>query len=175
MNLTSPNSKFWSILFVLLVYSSNCSAAELNGEAFRILANDVRGSIDGGFVASGNVELTYGSMSFQADRASFEVEENAFKGIKATGAPVRLKLTIDDGEDQRTIQAEGSSVIYRVAEDQIEFSGNARVESEEISITGNKIWLDVDKYEIEAESLDSDNQVEVIFRNIDVDEKPAEE
>ncbi|MCY3885271.1 MAG: lipopolysaccharide transport periplasmic protein LptA [Gammaproteobacteria bacterium] len=160
---------------MLLLLGNNISAAEPNDETLRILADDVRGSIDGGAFVSGNVELTRGSMSLQADTMSLQVEEGSVKGIEAKGTPVRLQLTLDDGEKQEEIRAEASTVIFGVAENQIEFEGNARVESEEISITGDKIRLDVDENQFEAESVDPDKQVEVILRNIEVEANPTNE
>lgn len=175
MHQTSSKTKFWSLLFVLLVWGSNATALEPRGESIRISADDAQGSVDGGFVASGNVELTYGSMSLQADTMSLQVDNGTFEGIEATGSPVRLELSINNQGKQQTIHAEALMVIYRVAEEEIEFDGEAKVESEEISITGTKIWINIREFEIEAESLDTNDQVEIIFRDSGTEENSPEE
>ena len=122
---------------------------------------------------SGDVELTYGQLSLQADYVTLEVEDDTFEGIEATGNPVLLQVLLDTGDEQRQVRAEASTVVYSVTEDQIEFEGNAKVESDKLSITGNKIRIDVRENQIEAEFLDSDNQVEVILHDLDAVKTPT--
>ena len=149
------------------------NAEDSDDQTLRISADDFRGSINGGAVVSGNVELTQGPLKLQADNMTLQVEEDTFQGIEATGSPVLLQLTLVTDEKQRVVHAEALSVVYRAAEEKIEFSGNAKVESDELTITGNKIRLDVRENQIEAESLDSDNQVEVILHSLDAESQPA--
>ena len=162
-------------VFVLLVFCTTGLADEPNDETLRISANDFRGSINGGAVVSGNVELTRGQLKLQADEVTLKVENDTFEGIEAKGDPVNLQLSLETDDQQRVVHAEASSVVYSVTEDQIEFDGDAKVESDELSITGDKIRLDVRENQIEAESLDSDNQVEVILHNFDADKIPSGE
>ena len=169
------NNNFCAVVFLLLAYSGVVNADDSNEQTLRISADDFRGSINGSAVVSGNVELTRGSLKLQADNVTLQVENDTFQGIEATGNPVLLEISLTTDEKQRTVQAEATSVIYSVTEDQIEFEGDARVESDEVTITGNKIRLDVRENEIEAESLDSENQVEVILHSLDADPNPTNE
>lgn len=169
------NSSCCAVFFLLLALASVVNADDSNEQTLRISADDFRGSINGGAVISGNVELTRGSLKLQADNVTLQVENDTFQGIEAKGNPVLLEISLATDEKQRIVYAKAASVIYSITEDQIEFEGDAKVESEEITITGNKIRLDVNENEIEAESLDSDNQVEIILHSLDADKKPTNE
>ena len=162
----------FTLVIVLLAFCNIGFADDQKDETLRILADDFRGSINGGALASGNVELTQGSLKIQADTLTLQVEGEIFEGIEATGNPVLLQLSLDSGDEQRIVHAEATSVVYSVTEEQIEFEGDAKVESDELSIAGNKIRLNVRENQIEAESLDSDNQVEVILHDFDADKTP---
>lgn len=175
MRRMSHNSKFWLVLICTVMCIHSGASDEAMDNTLRISADDFRGSIDGGAVITGNVELTHGSMNLKADQMTLRVKDDIFEGVEAKGNPVLLQLSLSEGEEQRTVNAEAASVIYLASEDQIEFEGNAKVESEEVSITGNKIRLDIKENQIEAESLDADNQVEVILHNVDVGKKATDE
>lgn len=169
------NNSCCAVFFLLLALASVVNADDSNEQTLRISADDFRGSINGGAFISGNVELTRGSLKLQADNVTLQVENDTFQGIEAKGNPVLLEISLATDEKQRIVYAKAASVIYSITEDQIEFEGDAKVESEEITITGNKIRLDVNENEIEAESLDSDNQVEIILHSLDADKKPTNE
>lgn len=169
------SSSCCTVLFLLAALCSVVNADDSNEQTLRISADDFRGSINGGAVITGNVELTRGSLKLQADNVTLQVENDTFQGIEAKGNPVLLEVSLSTDDKQRMVHAKAASVVYSITEDQIEFEGDAKVESEEITITGNKIRLDVSKNEIEAESLDSDNQVEIILHSLDAVKKPTNE
>ena len=151
----------------LIVLCGSTGASEENSEnTLHISADDFRGSLDSGAEATGNVVLRQGALHLSADNLTLQMKEGIFTGVEANGAPVEFQFQIGEGDSLQTVQATAKSVVYKVEDRWIEFSGDAEIESEEISIEGDKIQLDLQNNRIEAESISPDKQVEITIHDI---------
>ena len=151
----------------LLLCASAAAATDPVAETLQISADDFRGSLGGEAVVSGNVSLEYGSVVLKADTITLVVSEGTFSRAEAKGTPVKLQYETDEGEDERIVSGHASTVSFLVDANLIELSGDAKLESDEVSITGQKITIDVEENQIRAKSKPSGEQVEIKVRNLD--------
>ncbi len=141
-------------------------ASEQQNE-LRITADDFHGTLDGGAVISGNVSLQHGELELAADEVRIVMDGNSFKELQAKGEPAQCRFEILEEGNNRTVVAQATTINVQLDNRWIEFKGNARVESDDITIEGDVIRFDIDKKELEAESGDSGKQIEILMRDLD--------
>lgn len=153
------------VLLVGICLYTNADKEDVQ-EPLIISADDVRGTLDGGAEASGNVELRQGPMELDADRLVLQTENGKFDSFEATGSPIRFKFQVGEGSEAQTLNGAATMLVYRLDDNLIEFRGNAEIQSDEISIVGDIIRFDLQSNQFEAKSTSPNKQVEITILDI---------
>ena len=162
--------RFASIWVTLVGFT--VSAQETEHTELRLVADEFKGSLEGGAVATGNVVLEQGEIKLIAEKLSLEVIDGSLASAVAEGEPAQIQFQLGEDDDVQTIEAEATTIRFNPVENWIEFEGTAKVQNPRLELTGEKIRIDITSNRLEAESLDSGEQVK--FKLRDPQEAPIE-
>ena len=133
-------------------------------QPMRITADQaLRDEKKGVTVYKGNVRMDQGSLHVDADRITiYHDRESADRGI-ATGAPARLQQQPDP--EKGPMHASARRIEYLRASDQITLRGEASIEQDGSTVTGEKIEYFISEQRVIADSDQSveGSRVEVII------------
>lgn len=102
----------------------------------------------------GNVVLTQGNLTIQADEATFRLVNGELDNIIATGNPVKIKDLPQ--LDEAWIFGEGLKLSYFPKKDLLVLETNAKVEQNQDVVNANKITYDLNTRTINAERSPAD-------------------
>lgn len=108
-------------------------------------------------VYEGNVTIRQGSILIRADKVSVYVEAGKVNRIEAVGQPARYQQQPEP--DSELIIARARTIEYRLNDDFIHLVGEASLEQEQATLSGERIDYDLEKEVIRARGGDdSDNE-----------------
>lgn len=114
-------------------------------------------------IFKGNVNITQGSLVIDADEVEVDASLGEGKEVFiARGTPAKYSQELDD--NQRVI-ATAEEIRYNVSEKMISLSGDAELQREANSVSGNSIVYDMVNEQLLAESREgTDTRVTTVFR-----------
>ncbi len=99
---------------------------------------------------SGSVTMDQGSMKIRADRVIIHGDMEAAEKVNAYGKPAHFQQTPEIGMEPVTAQA--NELVYRVKDKSLLLQGDAYLNQEGGSLSGNRIEYDVTKAIVRATS-----------------------
>lgn len=97
---------------------------------------------------AGNVEITQGSMSINADSIKIELKNGALFRITGTGSPIRFQQLSEKNELMR---GQSEEIVYNTQTSDITFRGDARFERPGQEFTGHSIEYNMSALTFKAE------------------------
>ena len=133
-------------------------------EPIRINARSVEANEKTGVtVYRGDVLVEQGGLSIRADRIEIRTRNKRTDLIRATGKPAKLLQRADETTEE--IRAEADRVDYRVANGQVELTGNVTVHRGEDVFTGNVLQYDLDDKTLKASGDESgDGRIHAVIQ-----------
>ncbi len=123
-------------------------------QAIEIRAREaVREEKKGLTVYEGNVTIRQGSILIRADKVSVYVEEGKVSRIEAVGQPAHYQQQPEP--DSGLIIARARTIEYRLNNDFIHLVGEANLEQEEATLSGERIDYDLEEEVIHARGGDN--------------------
>lgn len=96
----------------------------------------------------GAVQVDQGTLRVTADEMTVEYENQKVVRIVATGNPARYKQQLD--ADDEEVNADASTIIYYTQEERVDLEGDASLEQEGNTVTGDFIRYDMVDGRIDA-------------------------
>lgn len=135
-------------------------------EADSVMFNNEKGIAD----YEGNVIIIQGSLEIRAAKVNIQAPDHEITSIVATGSPVKLKQTMDDGQ---LVQGQAKTVTYNVKDERIVLTGNAKLEQGKDVISNNNIEYLPGSGELHAGGKKNSGRVKAIFHPSNKVAKPA--
>ena len=132
-------------------------------QAIEIEAREaVREEASGLTVYQGNVTISQGTIEIRADKVSVFTSGNKVGRILAEGRPARYQQQPE--VDSGLVVAQGNAIEYNVETDIILLTGNASLEQQEATLTGERIEYDLRREVIRAKGSDSgDDRIRMVI------------
>ena len=138
----------------------------VNIEADAVMFNNEKGIAD----YDGNVVILQGSLQIRAAKVNIQAPEHEITSIVATGSPVKLQQTMDDGQ---LVQGQANTVTYNVKGERIVLTGNAKLQQGKDVITNNNIEYLPGSGELHAGGKKHSGRVKAIFHPSNKVKKPT--
>lgn len=128
----------------------------VNIEADTVMFNNEKGVAD----YQGNVIILQGSLEIRADKVNIQAPDHEIVSIVATGKPVKMQQTMDDGQQ---VKGQGNTIRYQVKGKKIVLTGNAKLEQGKDVISNNHITYLPGSGELKAGGKKNSGRVKAVF------------
>ncbi len=128
----------------------------VNIEADSVLFNNEKGIAN----YEGHVIIVQGSLKIEAEKVNIQAPEHEIISITATGTPVVMQQTMDDGQ---LVKGQGNTIIYKVKGKKIVLTGNAKLEQGKDKISNNHITYLPASGELKAGGKKNSGRVKAVF------------
>lgn len=108
----------------------------------------------------GNVMIRQGTLEILASRIEINAPDNEIRAIIATGGPVSLKQTMDNG---KLVQGKANEIEYSVKDKRLLLTGNAELMQDKDKFTSNRIEYQPDTGQLKAGGSGKSGRVSAIF------------
>lgn len=135
---------------------SNDVEKPVNIEADSVLFNNEKGIAN----YEGHVIIVQGSLRIEAEKVNIQAPEHEIVSITATGTPVIMQQTMDDGQ---LVKGQGNTITYKVKGKKIVLTGNAKLEQGKDKITNNHITYLPASGELKAGGKKNSGRVKAVF------------
>lgn len=105
-------------------------------------------------VYRGSVQVNQGTLLVTADQMTIEYEEQKVVRIIATGAPAHYRQQLET--DDALVKADASTIVYHTKDERIDLSGNASLEQQGNTLTGDLIQYDIVAGKVDASANGND-------------------
>ncbi len=122
------------------------SEQEISIESDKASLNKLQGEL----IYTGNVELTQGSLTIQADKVTLTRNQDGIQRLVALGKPARYEQLLSANEDKT--QAYGETIIYNIINDELTLLTNAGLEKQGNVFAGEKIVYLIKEQRVKADS-----------------------
>jgi lipopolysaccharide export system protein LptA len=99
-------------------------------------------------VYRGSVQVDQGTLRVNADKMTVEYENQKVVRIVAVGSPARYKQQLD--ADDEEVNADASTITYYTQDERVDLEGNASLEQQGNTVTGDFIRYDMVDGKIDA-------------------------
>lgn len=162
----NPNMNVLLVLATLLsVFSHGARALPSDSEQDMTIISD-QAEIDrrqGSIVYLGNVVLTQGTLTIEADRLVILQQDGVVQSARAEGTPARYQQLIE--MDASPTQATGQRIDYQALKRLITVSGNAELQQQGNVFSGARIVYDISSETVSADSDIQDPKASTITPN----------
>lgn len=155
------------IFFSLLILFSALSNALPDDAAQDLLLESESLEYDqiaGTITYSGNVIMQQGSMRITADKVIIQGNSTQANQVNAHGSPALFQQTPSIGAEP--VKAQANELVYQVEDKSLLLQGNAYLNQEGSSLSGNRIEYDVTKAIVKASSDTSKGKTEQRVRMV---------
>jgi len=128
----------------------------VNIEADTVMFNNEKGVAD----YQGHVIILQGSLEIRADKVNIQAPGHEIISIVATGKPVNMQQTMDDGQ---IVKGQGNTITYQVKGKKIVLTGNAKLEQGKDMISNNNITYLPGSGELKAGGKKNSGRVKAVF------------
>lgn len=112
-------------------------------------------------VYRGSVQVNQGTLLVTADEMTIEYEEQKVVRIIATGAPAHYRQQLESDDD--LVKADASTIVYHTKDERIDLRGNASLEQQGNTLTGDLIHYDIVAGKVDA-SANGNEPVKMVLQ-----------
>lgn len=105
-------------------------------------------------VYRGSVQVNQGTLLVTADEMTIEYEAQKVVRIIATGTPAHYRQQLETDDD--LVKADASTIVYHTKDERIDLRGNASLEQQGNTLTGDLIQYDIVAGKVDASASGSD-------------------
>ena len=140
------------LLLLICMVSLTCHALPSDNEQEISIESDKASlnKLQGELIYTGNVELTQGSLTIQADKVTLTRNQDGIQQLVALGKPARYEQLLSANEDKT--QAYGETIIYNMINDELTLLTNAGLEKQGNVFAGEKIVYLIKEQRVKADS-----------------------
>jgi len=140
------------LLLLICMVSFACQALPSDSEQEISIESDKASlnKLQGELIYTGNVELTQGSLTIQADKVTLTRNQDGIQQLVALGKPARYEQLLSANEDKT--QAYGETIIYNIINDELTLLTNAGLEKQGNVFAGEKIVYLIKEQRVKADS-----------------------
>lgn len=106
----------------------------------------------------GSVQVDQGTLRVTADEMTVEYQDQKVVRIIAVGAPARYKQQLE--ADDEVVNADASTITYYTQDERVDLKGDASLEQEGSTVTGDFIRYDIVDGKIDA-TAEGNNRVQM--------------
>ena len=128
----------------------------VNIEADTVMFNNEKGIAN----YQGHVIIVQGSLEIRADKVNIQAPDHEIVSIVATGKPVKMQQTMDDGQ---LVKGQGNTITYQVKGKKIILTGKAKLEQGKDMISNNNITYLPASGELKAGGKKNSGRVKAVF------------
>ena len=140
------------LLLLICMVSLTCHALPTDSEQEISIESDKASlnKLQGELIYTGNVELTQGSLTIQADKVTLTRNQDGIQQLVALGKPARYEQLLSANADKT--QASGETIIYNMINDELTLLTNAGLEKQGNVFAGEKIVYLIKEQRVKADS-----------------------
>jgi lipopolysaccharide export system protein LptA len=108
----------------------------------------------------GSVQVDQGTLRVTADEMTVEYQDQKVVRIVAVGEPARYQQQLE--ADDEVVNADASTITYYTQDERVDLKGDASLEQEGSTVTGDFISYDIVDGKIDA-AAEGDNRVQMVL------------
>jgi lipopolysaccharide export system protein LptA len=108
----------------------------------------------------GSVQVDQGTLRVTADEMTVEYQDQKVVRIVAIGEPARYQQQLE--ADDEVVNADASTITYYTQDERVDLKGDASLEQEGSTVTGDFISYDIVDGKIDA-AAEGDNRVQMVL------------